>query len=238
MRLLIFITLLVCCNSTNTIGQQVAQNQKGAYTVPFEYDYLLFTPTNKVHQNKSGKLPLIVFLHGAGERGTDIQKVKVHGPPKLAEQNADFPFMVLSPQCPENQRWDARALSELLDHIIANHQVDRSRIYLTGLSMGGQGTYDLAILRPNTFAAIAPICGGDYMHAYSASIIKELPIWVFHGAMDEVVPLDNSVRIVKALKNLKADVQFTIYPMAGHDSWTETYLNEKLYTWFLSCKKK
>jgi len=234
MRLFLFVFLLVCSNNTNTIAQQVAQNYKGTYTASFEYDYLLSTPTNKVHQNKSGKFPLILFLHGAGERGTDIKKVKVHGPPKIAEQDVDFPFMVLSPQCPENQRWDARALSELLDHIIENHPVDPRRIYLTGLSMGGQGVYDLTILRPNTFAAIAPICGGDYMHAYSAGIIKHLPFWVFHGAMDNVVPLDNSILIVKALKRAGADVQFTIYPMAEHDSWTETYANEKLYAWFLS----
>ncbi len=202
-------------------------------TVESKYQYLLYTPATK-ELAQDGKLPLIIFLHGSGERGADISKVKVHGPPKIVETNPDFPFMVLSPQCPVHQWWDAQALDILLDDVISNHPIDESRIYLTGLSMGGFGTWDLAILRPDRFAAIAPICGGDRMNAIDAPIyLKDMPTWVFHGAMDQVVKLDASSRIVKALDEAGGNVQFTVYPMAGHDSWTETYANPKLYEWFL-----
>jgi len=202
-------------------------------TVESDYQYLLHTPDSQ-ELAEEGKLPLIVFLHGSGERGTDMSTVKTHGPPKLADANPEFPFMVLSPQCPMGEWWDVQALDLLLDDVISNHPVDERRIYLTGLSMGGFGTWDLAILRPDRFAAIAPICGGDRMNAIDApKYLRDTPTWVFHGAMDQVVKLEASSRIVKALNDAGGDVQFTIYPMAGHDSWTETYANPKLYDWFL-----
>lgn len=219
----------------------VAQNEQSAFKIKekiqveieIEYDYLLFLPENK-SEAKDGKLPLMIFLHGAGERGDDIDKVKVHGPPKIVAKQKDFPFIVLSPQCKKKERWDAFNLNLLIDHIIANHPVDTDRIYLTGLSMGGYGTWDLAIKYPNKFAAIAPICGGSGTNAWDAHKIIHLPIWVFHGAMDRVVPLENSVKIVRALKDYGAkQVKFTIYPEADHNSWTETYDNAELYEWFL-----
>lgn len=215
---------------------QVEHQFRGTKTivVDVDYQYLLFTPTNQ-ELVENGKLPLIIFLHGAGERGADLNLVKVHGPPKIAETNDEFPFMVLSPQCSLGEWWNAGALDLLIDDVVKNNPVDLNRIYLTGLSMGGFGTWDLAILRPDRFAAIAPICGGSLMNSFAApQAIKDVPTWVFHGAMDQVVPLEASSRIVKALKNAESTVQFTIYPMAGHDSWTETYSNPKLYDWFLS----
>ena len=199
-----------------------------------DINYLFFKPSNNEY-SIDGKSPLIIFLHGAGERGTDIEKVKVHGPPNIVETQKDFGFYVLSPQCRKNKRWDAKLLSQLLDDILAkNKNIDPNRIYLTGLSMGGYGTYDWAILEPNRFAAIAPICGGSDTHTRLVNAFKHIPIWIFHGAMDQVVDLDASIEIARALKNLDADVQFTIYPFANHDSWTETYNNPALYKWFLS----
>ncbi len=197
------------------------------------YEYLFFTPTNTTLHDQ-GKVPLIVFLHGAGERGEDLSKVRVHGPPKLVEQQEDFPFMVLSPLCPAGTWWDEKKLDLLLNDIVQKHPVDTDRIYLTGLSMGGFGTWNWAILRPNRFAAIVPICGGSEENASQADLIKHIPTWVFHGAKDKVVPLEASTRIVDALKEVGSNVEFTVYPEAGHDSWTETYANPKLYDWFLS----
>jgi len=206
--------------------------------VTSEYQYLLFTPTNKKEVNKKGEFPLIVFLHGAGERGEDLQKVKVHGPPKIVEENPDFPFMVLSPLCPEGSWWKAPSVDLLVERISAKHKVDQDRIYLTGLSMGGYGTWDAAIFNPQRYAAIAPICGGKDENVFLAPTIRALPTWAFHGAMDTVVPIEATSDIVRALKRAGGNVQYTIYPMAGHDSWTETYANEKLYQWMLSHHKQ
>jgi len=201
--------------------------------VQIKYPHLLFEPSN---QSKAidGKLPMIVFLHGAGERGINIELVKIHGPPKIVEQNTAFPFIVLSPQCPEGERWDAFQLGLLIDQIAQKYPVDKERIYLTGLSMGGFGTWDTAIQHPDKFAAIAPICGGSIIHAFQAEKTKHIPTWVFHGALDSVVPISNSAQIVKASKKAGSSIKFTVYSEAGHDSWTETYNNPELYEWFLS----
>lgn len=176
--------------------------------------------------------PLLLFLHGAGERGDNLELVKKHGPPKLISQGKDFPFIVISPQCPTGQRWDPKSLLALLDQVESKYNVDKKRVYVTGLSMGGFGTWALAAAAPNRFAAIAPICGGGEKSAMAK--IASVPIWVFHGAKDRVVPARRSEELVEELKRLGADVKFTVYPEAGHDSWTETYDNPKLYEWFLS----
>jgi len=178
-------------------------------------------------------------LHGAGERGNDLQKVKVHGPPKMVESRPDFPFVVVSPQCPEGVVWDSEALLAMLDEVTHRLRIDEKRVYLTGLSMGGFGTWNLIGKAPERFAAAAPICGGgntrDFLLPKSREALQTLPIWVFHGGQDDVVELEESQRLVNFFQNrLKSDIQLTIYPEAGHDSWTETYNNPKLYEWFLS----
>lgn len=206
--------------------------------------YLLFTP--KGYDAKGDKQwPLMLFLHGAGERGTNLQKVAVHGPPKMVKSRPDFPFIVVSPQCPNNEIWSNEALLALLDEVIAAHKVDTNRVYLTGLSMGGYGSWSLALQHPERFAAVAPICGGgntiDALLASrkKAAALKSLPFWVFHGAKDPVVKVSESERMVKALKLAGVEeVELTVYPEADHDSWTETYKNEKLYEWFLKHERK
>lgn len=204
--------------------------------ISVDYPYLLYLPESK-ENTQDGKWPLLIFLHGAGERGEDFELLKKHGPPMLIASGEDFPFITLTPQCPLEERWDPFALSVLIDEIIKNYPVDPSRIYLTGLSMGGYGTWDLAILYPQKFAAIAPICGGDLKNAKEAvDHILDLPIWAFHGAQDKVVPIENTTRIINALQGQGSDAKFTVYPLAGHDSWTETYANPELYRWFLSHK--
>lgn len=197
------------------------------------HNYLLHVPKDKRHAI-NGKLPMIVFLHGAGERGDNIELLKVHGPPKKINNGEDLPFIVLSPQCKENTRWNPQTIKILIDQILKEYPVDDKRIYLTGLSMGGFGTWDLAVKYPYKFAAIAPICGGSELHAWDATMhLTEMPIWTFHGAMDQVVPLEGTVRIVQALRQAGSNPKLTIYPDANHDSWTETYDNPELYAWFL-----
>jgi len=154
----------------------------------------------------------------------------------LIEQGKNFPFILVSPQCPLGQRWDPLELSVLLDKIEEDYRVDTSRVYITGLSMGGEGTWKLAFAEPHRFAAIAPVCGRTDSYYLDAGILKNMPTWVFHGAKDDVVPITESERLVNALKEAGSTVKFTIYPEANHNAWTETYNNEELYKWLLAHK--
>jgi len=197
------------------------------------YNYLLFTPAN---YDKQEKWPLIVFLHGAGERGDGLDLVKKHGPPKIVEGKPDFGFIVVSPQVPSNSRWDAEKVGQIIDQVSESLKVDADRIYLTGLSMGGFGTWNTAAKYPDRFAAIVPICGGGDPEA--ADKIKSIPCWVFHGAKDTAVSLRQSEEMVDALKKAGGEPKFTVYPDAGHDSWTESYNNPELYKWLLAQQRK
>ncbi|MHC4462057.1 MAG: carboxylesterase family protein [Planctomycetota bacterium] len=214
---------------------QHSQAFKKTITKTISCQYLLFLPEG--YGEKQQRWPLILFLHGAGERGGDLRKVKKHGPPKIVEKKKDFPFIVVSPQCPTDDWWTEKAevLINLLDDIVMRYDVDTDRIYLTGLSMGGYGTWSLASVYPDRFAAFAPICGGG--KRVMARRLTEVPVWAFHGAKDRVVPLKESEEMVNAVKARGGDAKLTVYPSAGHDSWTETYNNKELYDWFLEHRK-
>lgn len=186
--------------------------------------------------NASDSWPLIVFLHGAGERGSNLEQLKKHGPPKLIEAGRRFPAIVVSPQCPADSWWPAEPVLELIDHLENTHRVDEERIYLTGLSMGGYGTWAFASRNPDRFAAIIPICGGGV--PYQMRKLTSLPIWVFHGKKDTAVPFDESDRLVTALKQHgNQQVKFTVYPEAGHDSWTAAYETPELWDWLFAQKR-
>ena len=203
-------------------------------TVNVAIRYLVYTPLG-YNLSDTVQWPLVVFLHGSGERGTDIEKVKVHGPPKMVEQGQQFEFILISPQCEPNERWKPGLIAELIEEVASYYRVDRTRIYLTGLSMGGTGTWETAMRYPELFAAIAPICGGGDP-AMIQSLAK-IPVWNFHGAKDPVVSLSRSDEMVEALRIIGGDVKYTIYPDATHDSWTETYNNPDLFRWMLSKSK-
>ena len=207
-------------------------------------NYLLFLPS-QYRERSAKRWPLMMFLHGSGERGSNVWKVAAHGPPKVVKDAPDFPFILVSPQCPAGERWSTETLIALLDDVSGKYAVDTHRVYLTGMSMGGYGAWKLGLAYPERFAAIAPICGGgetiDVMLAgrRQAAALKSLGIWVFHGAKDPVVPIEESERMVGALERAGCrNVQFTIYPEATHDSWTETYNNPRLYEWFLAHKRR
>jgi predicted esterase len=198
----------------------------------YSSNYLLYVPKVKP---SSGKYPLMLFLHGSGERGNDLNLVKKNGPPSFLDDSSDFPFVVVSPQCMDGQRWDPESLLALLNHVEKELPIDKDMEYVTGLSMGGYGTWDLAMAAPGRFAAIVPICGGG--ESSNVCVIRNVPAWVFHGAKDDVVPISESEALVSELKKLGSDVEFTIYPEAGHDSWTPAYKNPELYKWMLAHKK-
>jgi predicted peptidase len=232
--------LALACLGLAAADQGAAQPGQSAQhfekQVPVALDYLLFLPEG-YNADASKKWPLILFLHGAGERGSNLAKVKVHGPPKIVEKKKDFQFIVVSPQCPANEWWDAFKLQALLDNVMATYRVDATRVYLTGLSMGGFGTWELASRIPDRFAAIAPICGGGNP-TLAGFRLKGMPAWVFHGDADTTVNVKLSDDMVEALKKAGNEVKYTRYPGVGHDSWTATYENEELYTWFLAHQRR
>ncbi|MBN1507452.1 MAG: prolyl oligopeptidase family serine peptidase [Sedimentisphaerales bacterium] len=217
-------------------GRQSEQTFQKEVTRTVSLRYLLYLPT-RYGENREQKWPLILFLHGAGERGNDLELVKKHGPPKLIGQGTAFPFVIVSPQCPADLWWTEMldGLVSLLDEVQSRYAVDPDRVYLTGLSMGGFGTWALGCRHPERFAAIAPICGGGEW--FLANRLKTVPVWAFHGAKDQVVAPRESTEMVDALKRAGADVQLTVYPEAQHDSWTQTYNNPKLYEWFLGHRR-
>ena len=225
-------------NKPDRVQQVHSFSKRVARTV--NLDYLLFLPKDYDAQPRK-QWPVILFLHGAGERGSDVWAVAQHGPPKLVREKPGFPFIVISPQCPERQTWQNDALLALLTDVLKQYRGDPTRVYLTGLSMGGFGSWSLGLENPDRFAAIAPICGGGdplktlLVDPKKADALKTLGVWAFHGGKDPVVKLAESERMVAAVRQTgNADVQFTVYPEAGHDSWTEAYNNPKLYEWFLA----
>jgi predicted peptidase len=197
-------------------------------------EYQIFLP--RTYTESQVRWPLILFLHGGGERGTDIEKVKVHGPLKIAAQRSDFPFIVVAPQVDTTLIWSTARLDALLDDVQEKYRVDPDRIYVTGLSMGGYGAWHLAMEFPHRFAALVPISGGATPSGMCA--LRHLPIWVFHGARDDVIKLDRSEELVERLKRCNGNVRFTVYPDAGHDAWTRTYDNPELYDWLLQQRRQ
>jgi len=199
-----------------------------------ETGYFLSLPEHYL-DDTSIRWPLVLFLHGSGESGHDIQKVKANGPPRLVEEGKKFPFILVSPQSEVPSGWDVDLLYKLLQHIKKNYRVDRQKVYVTGLSMGGYGTWALAMKYPDEFAGIAPVCGGgDTSNAWK---LRNIPIWCFHGAKDDVVPPASSINLVTASSRYNASVRFTLYPNANHNSWDTTYNNDSLYLWMLAQAK-
>lgn len=181
---------------------------------------------------------MIIFLHGSGEKGTDIEKVKVHGPFKYLKTNTIDSY-VLAPQCPENKYWESESLYQLIQKVIKdNKNIDTSRIYLTGLSMGAWGAWNLAFAHPDMFAAFVPIAGFvDRVPMLENCKIKDIPTRIYHGLVDDVVDVRYSIDIYKKLKNCSVDIELTIFDDANHDSWTRVYDNEEVYKWMLSQRK-
>jgi predicted peptidase len=179
---------------------------------------------------------LLLFLHGGGESGQELTELKKHGPPKMMAEGYPFPFLVLAPQNPhEKQWWDVRAINQLLDSIVENNRVDKKRIYLTGLSRGGSAAWEMAVQYPNKFAALAVVCGMAPV-PYAHWLDKEMPIWVFHGVEDAVIPVTESDAMVRKLKEMGFQVKYDRYDGVGHNSWIRAYTTDELYTWLAEQK--
>lgn len=202
--------------------------------VPVRGGYLPYLP--KGYRAGDGmRWPVLFFLHGMGERGSDLSLVKRHGPPREIGEGRELPFIVVAPPCPADRWWETVALNAIYDRVMCSLRADASRVYLTGLSMDGFGTWAWANESPRKFAAIAPICGPSPW--IDASRFKTIPVWCFHGALDAVVPIEHSIRKVREIRATGGRIRFTVYPDAEHDSWSATYRNAAFYRWLLKHRR-
>ena len=206
--------------------------RKSDVVAPFQaFDYLEYLPQE---YGKGTKLPLVIFLHGAGERGPDIEKVAVHGWLKNVRQGQEFPFVILAPQCPANKYWGAyiESLNAFLDRALEKYDVDPDRVYLTGLSMGGTGTWLWSQANPERFAAILPICGTGCLW-YGTPLVGK-PVWAFHGDADLTVDVMDSIRMIQRIRAAGGKPKLTIYPGVGHGSWEPAYSDPAVIEWMLA----
>ena len=204
------------------------------------YPYLVFVPRGYTAE-ATHKWPLVIFLHGSGERGNDIERVKKNGPPKIIVDHPGAPFLLVSPQLEDNGeggRWDAARLDQLLVGLRKTYRVDPNRIYLTGLSIGGFGTWDWALRRPDLFAAIAPIAANSENKS-DPCLLKDMPIWAFHGDQDDVVDPLAGFAVVRAIDACKGSVRpkMTVYPQMTHGSWEPAYNDPALWRWLLEQRR-
>lgn len=224
----IYNILLAGCMAFSTFPAHSKEVQFKKTIQSGAYDYLVMLPDN---YDTTEKFPIILFLHGSGERSDDLSQVKKHGPFNMIKQQK-MRVILVAPQCPKDDVWIPEKLSLLLDQVESTYPVDKSRLYLTGLSMGGDGTWSLAARSPNRFAAIAPICGEG--KAEYAKKLAKMPIWAFHGDNDRVVPLEKAQVLIDSVKQVGGNPKLTIYKGVGHDSWTTTYNDPELYKWLFA----
>ena len=233
----LFVLLSFLCQAQNDTKIAIKPGTQTPHKIETEIqlNYLLYLPED-YDPTKEGGYPTILFLHGAGERGDNLDVLTAWGPPKIASEKG-MPFIVISPQCPKEGWWTSMIphLKSLLDESINTYNIDTSRIYLTGLSMGGYGTFALSQVYPEYFAAVAPVCGGGTPSMVNFK--KQPPTWIFHGDQDKVVPIESSRIMADALKASGTEVKFTIYEGDDHFIFEKVYYKSDLFNWFLEHKK-
>lgn len=227
-------TLLLILSCSPAFAQEPLQRSEATVEVRSTFRYWQYLPEDYAQSAK--KYPLILFLHGGGESGDDLELVKKHGLPKELMAGRKLPCIVLAPQNPDKDRlWDDRALMSFLEQRLREIRVDEKRIYLAGMSRGGHAAYQLVIQNPKRFAAAAVACGGGAIaYAWRA---QSTPLWFFHGEKDEVVPADESRRLHAAVNAARGNAKLTLYPDVRHDCWTQTFANNELYEWLLAQRR-
>jgi predicted peptidase len=206
-----------------------------------QYDYLTYLPS-EYQNDEENEWPLIIFLHGASLRGNNLEKIKKYGLPKLVSEGEEFDFIIISPQCPLYKDWSSDIWFPLTFEDIKNKfKIDTNRVYLTGLSLGGEGTWYISEEYSNRFAAIAPVCGRiSHISSIKKDVdkISSLPIWIFHGVKDCVYSVEESDEMYHLLKELNPEIKYTRYSNLGHGATHDsTYRSTELYDWFLSNKR-
>lgn len=227
-----YLLLLFLCVFFHLNAQEIKAEFNREVKEQKKISYILDYP-----KDTKGKVPLLVFLHGSGERGTDLEKVKAHSPFTYKNLIKE-PVAILAPQCPENQWWDTDAVYHLIKEIVQKYNIDESRIYLTGLSMGGWGTLTLAMEHPEMFAAVASVCAPtDRVMQANIHQYKDLNIKIFHGGMDDVVLPENAFNFWMKLHPVNPKAELIIFPEDNHNSWDSTYSDPKFYEWMFQQRK-
>ncbi len=209
-------------------GAEMTDRFETTITKQVSSHYLVVKPDG---YDESKTYPLLIFLHGRGEQGDDLAKVTTHGPYEMVKK-LGLEVIIVAPQSPLDERWDIDMLSAFVDAVLEKYPIDRQRVYLTGLSMGGEGAWRLAIRRPNTFAALVPICGVS--QPSQAAKISHLPTWAFHGAKDSVIRVRETKKMIAAMQAAGGEPRMTIYDGVGHNSWKPAYDDPELYKWLMS----
>jgi predicted peptidase len=201
------------------------------------YKYLLYLPENYAENTKT--YPLVIYLHGGGQRGTDLLKLNEYGLPYLISKGQNFKFIIASPQCPEGKYWSTdNWIDSLLNDLNAKYRIDTSRIYLTGISMGGYGVFTAAMDQPERFAALLPLCGGcNDIDTARICNLKNIPIWAFHGTADDKIPIFETERIVRKLNNCQGKIRFTRLENEGHAIQYIYESKPEIFDWLLKQKK-
>ncbi|MBR6748227.1 MAG: prolyl oligopeptidase family serine peptidase [Clostridia bacterium] len=203
-------------------------------TRTYTYSYLVYEPADRAPDEK---LPMIVFLHGAGERGTNPEVMKCHSIPKIFDEPVNYRCIVVCPQCPKDEVWlqHIDPLRDFIVKMIHQYNADPDAVSLTGISMGGFGSWELAMAYPDMFSCLVPVCGGGM--SWRADRLKNLPIHAFHGEVDGVVPPAHSVEMVDKVNRAGGEAKLTIYPGVGHDSWAKAYASGVI-DWMLLQRRK
>lgn len=256
---LLLMFLLILCGS-QVKAQNLSKYDKGSYI--HEEDSIQYRILFPENFNSSKKYPIVFFLHGSGERGSDNEKQLLHGgnlflKPDLRKQ---FPAIIVFPQCPDNDRWSnveirngktgkdrfdfqkrgkptaaMHALLGMIDNLLEKPYVEKKQVYVGGLSMGGMGTFEVLRRKPKTFAAAFTICGGD--NIANVKKYKKIPLWIFHGGKDDVVSFEYSKNIADHLKVIGKEVKYTLYADANHNSWDSAFAEPQLLSWLFSHQK-
>lgn len=224
--------LSACAGLLPTVPDGLAAGEQRAWQLAGERCWVWLPPG---YAQRRERWPLVIFLHGSGERGTELEKVKVHGPPKLIAQGAAWPCVVVSPQLEDGARWQPDRLHALLGALQARLHVDPQRCTATGLSLGGYGVWHWATAYPGDLAAIAPVCG--YGDPARVAALRRVPVRAYHGEQDTVVAVAPHVACVQALQAAGGTASLTLYPGVGHDAWTPAYNDPGLLPWLLAQKQ-
>ncbi len=260
MRILLVCIFLLAAVTGKSQDWNLFEKKEFIYQTGKILPYRILYPEN---YNRKKKYPVIMFLHGSGERGNDNEKQLIHGANLFLRDDIRkaFPAIVIFPQCPRESRWvtvnvdsstrgikmwfdytnepnwPLNAVYELLRTIVKQEAVQKQQLYITGLSMGGMGSFEMVYRFPNTFAAAVPICGGgDTLHYDSR--VRKTAFRIFHGEADPVVPVEQSLWMINKLKKLNVHVEYKVYPDVGHDSWTNVFAEPDYISWMMQWKKR
>jgi len=249
--ILFFVLTCISCATIKPVGlQALTYKDKNGQSL----QYNIYYPDE--YKASDAKIPLLIWLHGAGERGDDNVSQLIHITPYLASDivQSKYPSIILAPQCPTDEYWapvkrfewsiinggdvtpPLQKVISLVEKLLKDPKVDKNRVYIGGLSMGGFGTLDFLARKPDWFAGAVPICGGADLD--KAPNYKNVPLWIFHGAKDTVVPAKLSQDLVKTLEDVGARPKYTEYPDGGHDVWNKAIREPELLPWLFGQRKK